>query len=166
VITVNALHVTIFNPVNGGIVVDVIISSAHADIHCAEPDPVSKDFITGGGWIVGPSGAKANFGVAGGIKGNGLWGHLTYLDHGSGLKVKGTGVTAYLVVGDAASRTRRIKGTCEINGQPGFTYDVTLTDNGEPGSEDVLQLTLSNGYSSGGDLGGTYNGGGNLKLHN
>ncbi|OLB16177.1 MAG: hypothetical protein AUH12_07315 [Gemmatimonadetes bacterium 13_2_20CM_69_8] len=74
-ITVNALHVS----VDG--VADVIISSAHADITCAPAPPpppppgcTPADFITGGGWITGtPSGAKANFGVAGGIKQGTFW---------------------------------------------------------------------------------------------
>src|SRR5438093_5637976 len=35
------------------------------------------DFLTGGGFIIRPSGAKANFGVAGGCKGGSpTWGHL------------------------------------------------------------------------------------------
>src|SRR3989442_4703207 len=76
-ITVNALHVS----VDG--VADVIISSAHADITCqpAPPPPpppgcTPADFVTGGGWITGtPSGAKANFGVAGGAKQGAFWGH-------------------------------------------------------------------------------------------
>src|SRR5213592_3635260 len=67
-ITVNALHVV----VPGG-VADVIVSSAHADITCqpatAPPGCAGADFATGGGWITStPSGAKANFAVAGGIK--------------------------------------------------------------------------------------------------
>src|SRR5439155_7543045 len=37
------------------------------------------DFLTGGGFIIRPSGAKANFGVAGGCKGGSpTWGHLQY----------------------------------------------------------------------------------------
>jgi hypothetical protein len=89
--------------------------------------------VTGGGWINGPSGAKANFSVAGGLKKNDLWGHLTYNDH-SGPMVKGTGVTAYTVTGSAS---RHIEGTCEVNNQAGFTYQVDVTDNGEPGGNDV-----------------------------
>ena len=41
-------------------VADVIVSSAHADVMCiGKPvcDP-TKDFLTGGGWIDRPSGAK------------------------------------------------------------------------------------------------------------
>src|SRR5207249_4644950 len=125
-ITVNALHVTVTG------IADVIISSAHADITCPGPPTCpSGDFVTGGGWITA-SGGKANFAVAGGIKQNALWGHLTYIDHGLNLKVKGTGVTAYRVDGETA---RHIEGTADINGQPG-TYKADVVDKGEPGRDD------------------------------
>src|SRR5207302_8714139 len=89
-ITVNALHIV----VDG--IADVVISSAHADITCGGPVCPGGDFVTGGGWITGtPSGERGTFGVAGGIKNGGLWGHLTYIDHGTNMKVKGTGVRAY-----------------------------------------------------------------------
>src|SRR3989442_464856 len=53
--------------------------------------PPCKDFMTGGGFIT-PSnnGAHANFGMGGSCKpggdGHGLWGHLEYVDHGSGIR--------------------------------------------------------------------------------
>jgi hypothetical protein len=153
--TVNALHVI----VDG--VADIVISSAQAGITCND-EPVCKgdDFVTGGGWITGtPSGEKANFSVGGGIKENGdLTGHLTYIDKGSNnLRVKETGVTAYEVVNPT---TRRIRGTAEINGQGGFTFEVVVADNGEPGRDDTFVLNLSNGYNASGNLGG-----GNIQLH-
>jgi hypothetical protein len=158
-ITVNALHVTVRDPLTGAVLADVVISSAHADIMCAGPPPLGKDFVTGGGWITGtPSGAKANFGVAGGTKPNdALWGHLSYIDHGNGMKVKGTGVTAYTVVD---STTRQIDGTAAINGQAGFTYSVVVSDKGEPGRNDTFSISLSNGYTASGKLAG-----GNIQLH-
>ncbi|MGH7455465.1 MAG: post-COAP-1 domain-containing protein, partial [bacterium] len=73
------------------------------------------------------------------------------------LKVKETSVTAYEVVNPT---TRRIKGTAEINGQGGFTYEVIVADNGEPGRDDTFVLNLSNGYNASGNLGG-----GNIQLH-
>jgi len=155
-ITVNALHVVVTG------VADVIIASAHADIGCPAappppPSPSCRDFVTGGGWITGtPSGARANFAVAGGLKNGALWGHLNYIDHGANLKVKGTGVTAYEETGPTS---RRIMGTAEINGQPG-TYTVNVADNGEPGRDDTFDLSLSNGYSARGQLAG-----GNIQLH-
>jgi len=165
-ITVNALHVIVTG------VADVIISSAHADITCqpASPPPsppgcTPADFVTGGGWITGtPSQAKANFGVAGGIKQGAWWGHLTYIDHGAGgPQVKGTGVTGYR--SDATQPTmRHISGTAEVNGQSGYTYEIDVADNGEPGSSDTYAIQLSNDagytYSAGGTLGG-----GNIQLH-
>ena len=156
-ITVNALHIKVPG------VADVIVSSAHADITCqpAPPPPVcaGADFVTGGGWITGtPSGAKANFGVAGGIKQGQFWGHLTYIDHGTnGPRVKGTGVTVYKVVN---TTTRHIEGTAQVNGQDGFTYQVDVADNGEPGGSDTFTLQLSGGYGASGTLAG-----GNIQLH-
>ena len=150
-ITVNALHVM----VDG--VADVIISSAHADITCGGPVCPGGDFVTGGGWITGtPSGEKGTFGVAGGIKNGALWGHLTYIDHGTNMKVKGTGVTAYTVTGPT---TRHIEGTADINGRSG-SYQVDVSDNGEPGRNDMFSIMLSNGYSASGLLIG-----GNIQLH-
>jgi len=156
-ITVNALHIM----VNG--IADIVIASAHSDIGCPTapppPPPTCPDFVTGGGWIVGtPSGARANFAVAGGVKDGALWGHLNYIDHGAnGPKVKGTGLTGY---GALDATTRWIEGTAEINGQPGSTYRVEVTDAGEPGRADKFTLNLSNGYTATGELAG-----GNLQLH-
>jgi hypothetical protein len=159
-ITVTALHVIVPGTA------DVAVSSAHADITCVGSNCKSpNDFVTGGGWITGtPSGAKDTkdtFAVAGGIKNGGLWGHLQYIDHGSNLKVKGTGVAHYVIV-DAT--TRHIDGTAEVNGVSGYTYSVDVADNGEPGRKDTFKLTLSNmsnKYSAGGLLDG-----GNIQLHN
>lgn len=150
--TVNALHVVVPG------VADVVVSSASAGIQCPPPAQCdrSRDFVTSGGWIVAPSGRRANFGAAGGIKNGGFWGHLVYIDHGAGLRVKGTAVTAYSLV-DAV--TRHIEGTAEINGVPG-TYSLDLSDRGEPGREDTFSLRLSNGYSATGTLAG-----GNVQLH-
>lgn len=138
---------------------DVVIAHVHADVTCAgQPVCAGGDFLTGGGWIITPSGARANFAVAGGIKNGAFWGHLLYLDHGTGMKVKGTGVTAYTV--GATPTTRHIEGTDDIGGSPG-TYAVDAADNGEPGRGiDTFYLNLSNGYQAGGYLAG-----GNIQLH-
>src|SRR5438105_15911429 len=57
------------------------------------------DFLTGGGFIIRDSGAKANFCVGGGCKhGSPTWGHLQYIDHRTGLDVPWTSITAYLEV--------------------------------------------------------------------
>jgi hypothetical protein len=72
------------------------------------------------------------------------------------MKVKGTGVTDYIVTG---LTTRQIKGTCEIDGVGG-TYTADVDDQGEPGREDTFYIQLSNGYKAGGKLDG-----GNIQLH-
>lgn len=152
-ITVRALRISIAGAA------DVIVSESQAGISCATADcGTSKDFVTGGGWIHGPSGDKATFGVSGGIKSGSPWGHLTYVDHGAaGPRVKGTGVTSYTIVN---STTRHIEGTCEVDGRGGFTYAVDVADNGEPGSSDMFRIRLSNGYVANGTLQG-----GNIQLH-
>lgn len=150
-ITVTALHIEIFG------IADIVVARAYADINCPGGGQVG-DFITGGGWITGtPTGMPANFGVAGGVKNKGLWGHLTYIDHGVMMHVKGTGVTAYTITGPTS---RRIEGTARINGQDGFTYTVDVADNGEPGVDDTFAIMLSNGYAAAGTLVG-----GNIQLH-
>jgi len=147
--------------------VDVVVASSHADITCAGCSNPIGDFVTGGGWITGtPSGARANFAVAGGIKNGAFWGHLSYIDHGSGgPKVKGTGVTAYAPDQDNPT-LRHIAGTAEVNGASGFTYEVDVADNGEPGRNDTFSIRLfSDGastpfYAAQGLLAG-----GNIQLH-
>ena len=125
---------------------------------------VPCDFVTGGGFIV-HNGAHANFGVGGGVKNGAFWGHLEYNDHGTTppMKVHGTGVTGYFYI-DA--NTRYIQGTCTINGVAGYTYEVKVTDNGEPGQgHDLFSIGLSTGYSAGAWSGDGPIQGGNIQLH-
>src|SRR2546422_5662578 len=70
------------------------------------------DFLTGGGWILRPSGAKANFGVEGGVKNGAWWGGVNYIDHGTGLHVQSRNVTAYIFIDE---RTRDICGKADTN---------------------------------------------------
>jgi hypothetical protein len=159
-IDVTALEVVVANPVGGAPLADVSFSRVHADVTCAGPPNcgTGKDFITGGGWIIPQSGSgKATFAVAGGIKNGAFWGHLEYIDHNTGLKVHGTGVTAYAVTGPTS---RHIEGTADINGAAG-TYKTDVADNGEPGrGVDTFAITLSTGYTASNTLGG-----GNIQLH-
>lgn len=121
------------------------------------------DFVTGGGWILTSMGAKANFGVQGGIRNGSLWGGLNYIDHGTRMHVKATAVTSYQHIDE---NTRQMTYNVTIDGQAG-TAVVQVTDNGEPGTHDIFQIRLSNGYVAGGELGGTSKpgGGGNIQLH-
>lgn len=120
--------------------------------------------VTGGGWITGtPSGAKGTFGVSGGVRRGAYWGHLTYVDHGTGLKVESTAVTGFQVDPNDAN-ARLITYDVTINGAAG-TATVRVADYGEPGRNDTFSITLSNGYSAVGDLGGARAGGGNIQVH-
>ena len=118
-----------------------------------------NDFTTGGGFISGPSGGKATFGFEAGCKCNRgedstPRGEVVYKDHGIGLRMKSTSVTAYLEKGP---NSRRIEGTAEINGRDGtFQLDVT-DDESAPAS---FTIRLSNGYSASGDLSG-----GHIEIH-
>ena len=152
-ITVNALHLTGVGLLNG---IEVIVSSAHSDITCGvTPPPGSKDFMTGGGFII-VNGAHANFGFVAGFKpGQSIVsGQLNYIDHSSGNHVKSTSVTSYS--GSEACRT--FSGT--VDGQS-VDFTVNACDNGEPGrGSDTFGIRLSNGHSAYGTLVG-----GNIQLH-
>jgi hypothetical protein len=154
-VTVRALHIRIPGIVPGTDT-DFVVAEAHADIHCGQRFcPADKDFVTGGGWMPEP---RRTFAVAGGIRNNAFWGHFLYQNHGTGVRAKGTGVTAYTVTGPTA---RHIEGTAEINGMPG-TYEVDIDDGGEPGrGADFVRITLrTSGETVFGLLGG-----GNIQLH-
>ena len=137
-ITVNALRVV----VGGGTVADVVVSSATAQTSCKTVKPSHGDYATGSGKIKVNCPSRCNdFSFAGGKKSDGtLFGHLSYIDQVKGLKVKGTGVKAYLVVN---ATTRLIKGTATVNGNTGFRYELKISDNGA-GYKDTFQITLFN----------------------
>ena len=66
------------------------------------------------------------------------------------------GNTATEIVGNQAW----FYGTCTIEGEAGHWFRVDVTDNGEPGCNDVFNITLDTGYFQGGTLGG-----GNVTIH-
>ena len=115
---------------------------------------VRCDFLTGGGFIVRDSGAKANFGIGGSCRpggdGHGLWGHLEYIDHGTGLNVHWTSITAYMEIDTQASsdkdpkRTgaRWICGTARTNLYGDVDFAVYARDGGEPGVNDTFDIRL------------------------
>ncbi len=177
-ITVNALHVM----TSAG--ASLIFASSTAGITCGSvpSSPSTCDFVTGGGWIVGASGAKANFGVAGGIKDGAFWGHLNYIDHHDGMHVKQTAVTGYAEDPNDPN-CRYICYDVTVNDAPAYYAVVHVCDNGEPGRNDIFEIKLYTTppptppppacwqrtdtpfYSAGGDLGGNHPGGGNIQLH-
>ena len=106
------------------------------------------DFLTGGGFII-RNGAKANFGVAGGCKdGAPTWGHLEYIDHGTGLNIHWTSITGYIEVdSDNGSHgqptgARRVCGTARTNLFGDVDFVVQARDAGEPGVNDQFDIRL------------------------
>jgi hypothetical protein len=160
--TVAAIFLMLTNGLQGA------IAYAEADIRCGSRIVVACDKITGGGFIHttvvdtnvistnGLPGAHASFGVSAGIKRGQFVGQLNYIDHGTGMHVKSTGVTGFTAV-DLV--TRAVDFNVLIDGVEG-TARVLLADNGEPGRNDIFDITLSTGYHAGGTLGG-----GNIQLH-
>jgi len=148
-------------------------SSASAQSAC--------DFLTGGGFIIRPSGAKANFGVAGGCKGGSpTWGHLTYTDRGEGLQVNWTRITGYFFDSVGAGMdhqptgTRFVCGRARTNRTSGeVDWVVRAMDSGEPGADNVFSIQVSQFgtviYTTFPDpdvtAGGSGRGGGNVQLH-
>jgi hypothetical protein len=151
-IRVNAVHLI----VNG--IAEVILASSESDINCGRPsEGPCHDFVTGGGWIA-TAGGRGNFGFNVGFKdhSNVPMAHFNYIDRSANVHLKATSVSVYSGTGN----TRHFEGTCQVNGQAGFTFTCDVTDNGEPGRNDTLFLTISNGYAAGGTLQG-----GNIQLH-
>jgi hypothetical protein len=159
----------------------------------ASAHPMPCDFMTGGGFIITTASgthdpAKANFGVGGGCKqGFPTWGHLQYIDHGSGLNVHWTSITGYLAEGDGLgdtstdpktgqpTGTRLICGTARTNQFGDVDFMVRASDKGEPGVNDQFDLRLARsgiivyttemepGFPH--ELNNGNGGGGNIQLH-
>jgi len=139
--------------VAGGILVAVALA-----VSLIRPAPVRAwatppcDFLTGGGWIV-HLGAKANFGIGGGCKhGSPTWGHLEYIDHGTGLNVHGTDITGYFFIDQGTgvdpktqqpTGTRGICGTARTNQFGDVNFAVRAEDLGEPGINDQFDIRLT-----------------------
>jgi len=151
----------------------VLLALASGPARSWTTSTVPCDFVTGGGWILHPASglqpAHANFGVAGGVKNGAFWGHLEYNDHGMTppMQVHGTGATGYAYIDDT---TRYMQGTCRVNGVDGFTYEVKVTDNGEPGrNNDEFSIQVNRAgvgiYTAGHWTGDGPIRGGNIQLH-
>jgi hypothetical protein len=126
---------------------------------CAPPASTPGAKITAGGWIpAGLAGTqKATFGLTAKVKANGTpSGHVTYQDHSMSRTVQSTAITSVVVSGNCA----QILGTATVNGSGAFGFQVNVCDNGEPGNADTFSISMSDGYSNAGTLGG-----GNVQIH-
>ena len=114
-------------------------------------------FLTGSGSIM-VNGAQDNFGLVAGFKPGAAspYVSLRFSDNGSGITALATGITSYLVSGNIVT----FSGAATVNGASGFTYQVTASDNDEPGAgSDTFSIKLSTGYGASGVLSA-----GNLEL--
>lgn len=132
----------------------------------APPPEMTPGKVTGGGQIEAPvqTGGKkvdkASFGF------NVMYqegdpapkGELEYLDHATGMNVHAHDMTR-LVVSDDKTQAW-FEGTCTIDGVSGYTFEAYVEDNNEPGKNDVFEITLSTGYTAGGELLS-----GNIQIH-
>jgi hypothetical protein len=98
-----------------------------------------------------------------------LWGHLEYIDHGTGLNVHWITITAYMsdIVGlPPDPNARIICGTASTNDpmNPIVDFLVRAADDDGPGSRDTFDIVLSNGYNT--FVAGPHTlAGGNITLH-
>jgi hypothetical protein len=84
-------------------------------------------------------------------------GHLVYVNRVTNQRLQGR-VTLYQIL---PGTVRHMEGSGEANGQPA-TFQLDVSDNGEPGTLDTFSLTFQGG--GGGADSGTLNGG-NIQLH-
>ena len=113
--------------------------------------------VTAGGWIP-VTGGKATFGITAkaNATGSSASGHVTYQDHVEGRMVKGT-VTSVDVIGNCA----HLAGPASVNNTPGFGFNITVCDYGEPGKDsDTFSILMNDTYTRADKLGG-----GNVQIH-
>jgi hypothetical protein len=150
-ITMTALHLVISGTA------DVRVAPSAAGVSSGSNNCSSGTApTTGGGWIL--TTGKGTFGVNGRATAGTppAAGHVTFVDHATGLKVHGP-VTAYTVGGNFASMT----GPAEVNGQPAGTFTVNVQDNGK-GTTDFFSISTDGvpPVSAAGTLQG-----GNIQIH-
>src|SRR2546430_5458388 len=98
--------------------------------------PSPCDFTTGGGFVITDNGNHANFGLVGGCKHDGFFGHLHFVDHDTsgifaGLHVRSESIDGYFepVPG---SNVRDICGTADTNLFGTVKFRARTEDNSDP----------------------------------
>ncbi|MBX3095713.1 MAG: hypothetical protein KF812_02505 [Fimbriimonadaceae bacterium] len=103
--------------------------------------PDASGFITGGGWFnQGPE--RDNFGFVAQVLGNGtVRGSMEFQDRNNGLNIKSTSVD-WVYSPDV--RNGYFTGWARMNNAGNYRFMVHVIDNGEPGSEDWLEMWVYN----------------------
>jgi hypothetical protein len=122
----------------GTLVATLTFRTVPADAHIV-PSPC--DFTTGGGFVITDSGNHANFGLVGGCKNGGFYGHVNFVDHDTilspatgtfgGLHMNSTSIDAYFEP-IAASNVRDICGTANTNFFGTVKFRARTEDNADP----------------------------------
>lgn len=99
--------------------------------------PAPCDFTTGGGFVITNNGNHANFGLVGGCKNGGFFGHVNFVDHDTtglfaGLHLSSVSIDGYFEP-FAGSNVRDICGTANTNLFGTVKFRARTEDNGEPG---------------------------------
>src|SRR5437016_2944333 len=112
----------------------------------ALPPPPTVGKVTGGGTVDVPGPGIANFGfiVQARSTSGPIGGDLQYVNHASGAKVHSVMFDSFVITGNTAT----FGGTCTNNGVP-CTFEVHVTDNGEPGTNDSFNITVDAGPTEG-----------------
>lgn len=147
-ITLTALRVVVPG------VADVAFARAHADVIC-QGNPVcpGPHFVTGGGFLNDEHGKK-HFVIAF-REGDLNWGHLMYSDKDSSAKLRAAKpFTSAKVYPEGKEGGGTLIGTTTA----GNAFKAHITDNGEPGRDDLFDLfspdgvTLASGKLDGGNI--------------
>jgi len=117
----------------GTLVAALTFRTVPADAHIV-PSPC--DFTTGGGFVITDNGNNANFGLVGGCKNGGFYGHVNFVDHDTsgffaGLHVSSTSIDAYFEP-FAGSNVRDICGTANTNLFGTVKFRARTEDNQDP----------------------------------
>ena len=112
----------------------------------ALPPPPTVGKVTGGGTVDVPGPGIANFGfiVQARSTSGPIGGDLQYVNHASGAKVHSVMFDSFVITANTAT----FGGTCTNNGVP-CTFEVHVTDNGEPGTNDSFNITVDAGPTEG-----------------
>src|ERR1700757_472171 len=113
--TITRLVPTLF--VAGVIAAAVVLSGTRVARAHVVPSPC--DLTTGGGFVITDNGNHANFGLVGGCKNGGFFGHVHFVEHDTrgefaGLHVSSDSIDAYFEP-EPGSNVRDICGTADTN---------------------------------------------------
>src|SRR5256714_10093381 len=98
--------------------------------------PFPCDFTTGGGFVITDNGYHATFGLVGGCKHDGFFGHVNFVDHAqtgeyAGLQVSSDSIDAYSEPAPG-SNVRDICGTADTNLFGTVKFRARTEDNSDP----------------------------------